>query len=112
MKVFNQLLWLVFGFCLLGISACTKENLPAGMHTNNGIITGFDARTCPTCGGLMITFSTDPKPYSADFRLIANDPQNLAISETAAFPIYVNVDWKEDSAYAGKRIRITRLSRR
>ena len=109
MKHFTLILLAV---SLLALPSCKKDNLPDGVHTNDGIITGNDGRMCMTCGGLMLTFSEDPKPYTAPFLLINNEPTDLGISEFGPFPIYVNVDWKGDTTDGRQRITVTRLTRK
>lgn len=60
---------------------------------NDGVITGFDARACPCCGGLMINFKGETQPYKGEFHLIRNNPSELGITNTSTFPIYIKVDW-------------------
>lgn len=79
---------------------------------NDAVITGSDLRVCICCGGLMITFNGETKPYIGDFRLIANHGVDIGITERDTFPIYVKVDWKEDTANVCKPILITRIARR
>jgi hypothetical protein len=97
----------VFLVLLLILSNSCKED----SYMNEGIITGYDLRECACCGGPMITFTSDPKPYSAEFKLIENEA-DLGITDKDTFPIYVKVDWKESSAGACNRIIITRFVRR
>ena len=77
---------------------------------NDAIITGSDVRACICCGGLMITFNGEARTYTGDFRLIENSG-DIGISENDRFPIYVKVDWKEDTTNVCKHILITRISR-
>jgi hypothetical protein len=77
---------------------------------NDGIITGYDLRKCMCCSGPMITFTNDPKPYSAEFRLIDNE-DFLGISADDKFPIYLKVDWKANAGNSCNRIIITRFKR-
>ena len=76
----------------------------------NGIITGSDARMCICCGGLMITFDGETRPYAGDFRLIENSA-DLGITEKDTFPIYVKVDWKVDTNNVCNHIIIIRFKR-
>lgn len=78
---------------------------------NDGIITGADARMCVCCGGLMITFNGETRPYVGDYKHIENSA-DLGITEKDTFPVYVKVDWKVDTKNACKPIIITRLKRR
>lgn len=78
---------------------------------NDAIITGSDARMCVCCGGLMITFNGETKPYTGDFKLI-NNGAATGITEKDAFPVYVKVDWKADTTNVCNGIIITRIARR
>lgn len=78
----------------------------------DAIITGSDVRTCLCCGGLMITFDGESKPYSGDFRLISNRAVDIGITQSDTFPIYVKVDWKEDTSNVCNHIFITKIARR
>ena len=77
----------------------------------DAIITGFDARMCICCGGLMITFNGETRPYIGEFKLIENSG-DIGIKEDDRFPIYVKVDWKEDTTNVCNHIFITRIVRR
>ncbi len=79
---------------------------------NDAIITGNDLRTSICCGGLMITFNGETKPYTSEFRLISNNGIDIGIIDRDTFPIYVKVDWKEDITNVCNHIRITRIARR
>lgn len=78
---------------------------------NDAIITGSDARMCVCCGGLMITFNGEVKPYTGDFKLIKNTAAT-GITEKDTFPVYVKVDWKADTTDVCNHIIITRIARR
>lgn len=78
---------------------------------NDAIITGSDVRECICCGGLMITFNGETKPYTGDFRLISNNA-DIGITDKDTYPIYVKVDWKEDTTNVCNHIVITRIARR
>lgn len=91
---------------LLAIIACQKEIAP----NYNAIITGFDARKCACCGGLMINFNGETKPYVGDFKLIDN-AADLGISENDKFPIYAKVEWEPDTANVCNHIIITKFER-
>ena len=79
---------------------------------NDAIITGPDLRACICCGGLMITLNGEANPYIGDFRLISNNGVDIGITERDKFPIYVKVDWKEDTTNVCNNILITRIARR
>ncbi|MEJ7658369.1 MAG: hypothetical protein WKG07_01450 [Hymenobacter sp.] len=81
------LLGLLAGGTLLA-SSCKKDSEPA----SNAIITGYDGQYCGCCGGLMVTFTGDPKPYSSSFKLIDNTA-DLGLSPTEVFPLYVKIDY-------------------
>ncbi len=78
----------------------------------DGIITGVDYRKCACCGGLMITFSNDPKPYSAEFFNIGQMPPNTGISDSSEFPIYVKLKYSKSNANCGNAIDISILEKR
>jgi hypothetical protein len=94
-------------FILLLTTSCKKEQ----PYMNDAIITGSDMRMCVCCGGLMITFNGETKPYTGDFKLIENSA-DLGITEKDTFPIYVKVDWKVDTTNICNHIIITRFKRR
>jgi len=95
---------LIFFFLLH--TSCKKEE----PYMSNAIITGSDARMCICCGGLMINFDGETKPYTGDFKLIENSA-DLGITDNDKFPIYIKVDWKVDTTKACDRIIITRFKR-
>ena len=102
----------LFSFITLTLAAflfvsCKKETT----YMNDAIITGSDARTCICCGGLMITFNGETRAYNGYFRLIENGG-DIGIADKDSFPIYVKVDWKEDTTNVCNHILITRIARR
>lgn len=79
----------------------------------DGVITGFDSRMCPCCGGLMITFSGQIRPYSGDFFLIENKPSEFGFYNSTTFPVSVSVSYQNDSTHcSGKMIKIIKLVKR
>ena len=90
-------------------SSCKKESVTG----TNAVITGFDARACPCCGGFMINFDGETQPYKGNFFLIDNTAAALKISETENFPINVKVDTaKSDKTCGNNFIHILKLERR
>lgn len=89
---------------------CRKADVPVTL--TDAIITGIDYRKCACCGGLMITFSNDPQPYSAEFFNIGKMPPNTGISESSEFPIYVKVKYSKSTANCGNAIDISILKKR
>lgn len=92
--------------------SCNKEKA----FMNNGVITGFDSRTCPCCGGLMINFIGETQSYKEPFYLITNNPSELGINNSSTFPIYIKVDWTQEgvgcaSGGIGNIIKITRFKK-
>ena len=82
---------------------------------NEGIITGFDARACPCCGGLMINFKGETEPYKGEFYLIQNSPTELGIDNNSSFPIYVKVNWESvgcSQGGLGNLINLTKFKRK
>jgi hypothetical protein len=106
-------------FCLylllvlsLIMPACKKQ----ASFMNDAVITGFDSRLCPCCGGLMINFIGETQPYKGEFYLITNDPSELGIANNSVFPIRMKVDWTQNgvgcaSGAIGNLIKITRFKR-
>ncbi len=88
--------------------SCRKAERP---FMNTAIITGSDQRYCICCGGLMITFNGETRPYTGDFKLIANSA-DLGLTNKDTFPLYVKVDWKADTGNVCGRISITRFARK
>ncbi|MEP7228717.1 MAG: hypothetical protein ABI691_00615 [Ginsengibacter sp.] len=111
MKKSPQLIAIILTLFFLGSNSCQKEITQEVPYINNAIITGYDVRACVCCGGLMITFDGELKPYTGAFRLISNSA-DIGIKQTDTFPIYVKVDWKEDTTNICNHILITKIARR
>ena len=89
--------------------ACKKADEPLF----DAVITGNNQALCPCCGGLMINFNGETRPYTGDFKLIQNTDAELGISANDTFPLYVKVSWTPLSGGCGAtRITITKLVRR
>ncbi|MGH2564537.1 MAG: hypothetical protein ACRDE5_08490 [Ginsengibacter sp.] len=112
MKKSSQLIAIILTLSFFGSNSCQKEITHEVPYMNEAIITGYDFRACVCCGGLMITFGGEPKPYTGDFRLISNSAADIGIAQTDTFPINVKVDWKEDTTNICNHILITRIARR
>jgi hypothetical protein len=67
----------------------------------DAVITGYDARDCVCCGGLMINFNNDPVPYSGVFYLVNELPADSGIDNNTKFPLYVRVTWKYTTNVCG-----------
>lgn len=99
------LVLLIFAFTL--ISSCSKES-----QTSDAILTGFDARTCICCGGLMIAFNGETQPYKGEFKLIDNTSE-MGIGFNEPFPINVKVDWVSvPNKCSGEFIKVISLKRK
>ncbi|MEP7110567.1 MAG: hypothetical protein ABI760_21420 [Ferruginibacter sp.] len=98
---------IVLPIIIFPTSSCKKEQL----YLNDAIITGFDARMCACCGGLMITFNGETRPYMGEFRLIENVTA-LGITDNDNFPIYVKVNWRTDTTSVCNHILLTSITRR
>ncbi|HRH50466.1 MAG TPA: hypothetical protein PLP23_17035 [Panacibacter sp.] len=105
-KPFQLIMFILTLFCVASV-ACKKEE----PYMNDAIITGSDQRYCICCGGLMINFNGETRPYTGDFKLISNGA-DLGITEKDTFPLYVKVDWKNDTTKVCAHITITRIARR
>ncbi len=90
-------------------TSCKKENVTL----TNAVITGFDNRACPCCGGFMINFDGETEPYKGNFFLIDNTAAELKIAATENFPINVKVDTAKSSMTCGNNfVHIVKLERR
>lgn len=112
MKKSSQLIIIILTLFFFTNNSCKKETLKEVPNMHDAIITGSDVRACICCGGLMITFDGEPKPYTEDFRLISNSAADIGITQSDTFPIYVKVDWKEDTTNVCNHILITKIARR
>lgn len=93
-------------FLIAVFVSCRKDS--AGV--SNAVITGYDARMCACCGGLMINFENNPSPYTGTFYLINEMPANSGITTSSTFPIYLKVVWeKERTKCPGNYINIKRI---
>ena len=92
---------------LLLTSACKKAPEPLA----DAVITGQDQRYCACCGGLMINFTGETRPYTGDFKLIDNSA-DVGISPTEVFPLYVKVDYVDLTKCGGNSIKVTKLVRK
>jgi hypothetical protein len=48
---------------LVVLASCQKEE----PFMNSGVITGFDTKKCPCCGGLVINFRGEQQSYTGNF---------------------------------------------
>ena len=89
---------------ILIIASCSMNE---DEFRSNGTITGHDDRECICCGGYFIDI--DKATYRF-FNLPVNSNINL---DSAAFPIYVKLDWKNDpNACLGDEIIVSRIELR
>jgi len=77
----------------------------------DAIITGNDLRACACCGGLMITFTTNPTPYAGKFYDIDQMPANTGINENSTFPVNVRVKYNTTTS-CGDHVNILILEKR
>ncbi len=112
MKKSPQLIIIILTLFFFTNNSCKKETAKEVPNMHDAIITGSDVRACICCGGLMVTFDGEPKPYTGDFRLISNSAADIGITQSDTFPIYVKVDWKEDTTNVCNHILITKIARR
>ena len=92
----TSMLILCLGLMIVG---CKKTNeLPYQSH---GVITGYDTRMCPMCGGLEITIANDTTKTPPPYYKINAGLQQLGISENTKFPINVSLNWKHDTLPLG-----------
>jgi hypothetical protein len=112
MKKSSQLMIIILTLLFSVNNSCKKQTRKEVPNMHDAIITGSDMRACICCRGLMITFDGESKPYTGDFRLISNSAADIGITKADKFPIYVNVDLKEDTTNVCNHILITRIVRR
>ena len=112
MKKSSQLIVIVLTLLFFANNSCKKQTRKEVPNMHDAIITGSDMRACICCGGLMITLDGESKPYTGNFRLISNSAADIGITQADKFPIYVNVDLKEDTTNVCNHILITRIVRR
>jgi len=95
--------------CLLFILwSCKKSNVAP--YSSMGVITGYDPRECPFCGGLYITIKNDTTKNAPPYYDINSDLQDLGINPDTKFPINVTLDWKRDTAiHGGNYIIVSRI---
>ncbi len=96
--------------CLVFIlSACKKSNVTP--YSSMGVITGYDTRMCPQCGGLEITIKNDPTvDPPPSYRINSNASTQFNLGSNPKYPINVTLDWRRDtSIHGGNYIIITRL---
>ena len=107
MKLYPLLFAIIFAGFILTTTSCRKN----GNNMTEAIVTGYDGRMCACCGGLMITFDGQSRPYSGDFKLIDNSA-DLGFSINEPFPVYVKVSWTEvPNKCNGNYIKVTKLER-
>ncbi len=94
--------------------SCKKNDCKktTAQSLTDAIITGTDVRACACCGGLMITFSNDPKTYSSPFFDINQLPSGSGIDEKSQFPIYVKVNYTPSTSNCSNKIDILTLEKR
>jgi hypothetical protein len=79
--------------------SCKKNNVAP--YSSQGVITGYDPRTCAECGGLFITIKNDTTKNARPRYNINADLQQLGINPSAKFPINVSLNWKHDTTALG-----------
>jgi len=94
MKLIIPLLFFYTFASFFTSTSCNKSNSgTAAMGLRDAVITGFDQRLCPCCGGPMINFENNPTPYSGRFYLVENDLSSYGISASSTFPLFVRVEY-------------------
>lgn|GEM_PF-595658 len=87
-------------FCFgIFFSACKKTEVAP--YQSLGVITGYDTRMCPMCGGLFITIKNDTTKNAPAHYDINSDLPHLGISATK-FPINVSLNWMHDTSSLGR----------
>jgi hypothetical protein len=91
------------GLLMLG---CKKTGVSP--YQSEGIITGYDYRQCPVCGGIEIIIKNDTTKNAPPFYDINSSLQQLGINENSTFPINVSLNWTH-AAGAGNIIVISKI---
>ena len=76
---------------------------------SEGTITGYDPRTCATCGGLEIVIKNDTTKNAPPFYDINSTLQQLGIAESTKFPINVDLNWTHNTQYPGNYIIVGKI---
>jgi hypothetical protein len=101
---------MVLAFAIMGACCKPKPVSSCKEGYTKAIITGYDMRKCACCGGLMITFSNDDKPYSSDFVLVNSLPTGTTINESSKFPMSVCIKYEKLESPCGMvKLRVTNL---
>jgi hypothetical protein len=79
--------------------SCKKSNVSP--YQSQGVITGYDGRTCAECGGLFITIKNDTTKNPLPRYDINESLQQLGINPNTPFPINVSLNWRRDTASLG-----------
>ena len=91
---------LILVFCLgLIVVGCKKTN--EDHYQSQGVITGYDLRTCQTCGGIEIIIKNDTTKNPPPFYDINSTLPQLGISANSKFPIDVSLNWKHNPSAPG-----------
>jgi len=80
--------------------SCKKSSV--SHYQSQGIITGYDLRTCAECGGLFITIKNDTTKNAPPHYDINESLQQLGINPNAKFPINVSLNWMHDTTALGR----------
>jgi hypothetical protein len=91
---------LILILCLaLIVISCKKSNVSP--YQSQGVITGYDMRMCPECGGLFITIKNDTTKNAPPKYDINESLQQLGINPNTKFPINVSLNWRHDTTSLG-----------
>jgi hypothetical protein len=94
---------------ILTIFSCKKDE----QYRSNAEIIGYDAKTCPCCGGTEIIIDNVQNTNGNAYFLVDKFPSNFTIGDNPKFPIAVKVDWKIDTLHCFRNyLDITRIERR
>ncbi|MBA3972333.1 MAG: hypothetical protein H0X46_09365 [Bacteroidetes bacterium] len=112
MKSIYQLLLAFLVFCSLSSVSCKKTNGGNSFSLKDAVITGYDQRACPCCGGFMINFRGETKSYTGQFYLIENDLSLHGITGASVFPLFVKMEYNYLEKCSGNFIAITKLTKK
>lgn len=113
MKKYQKFFLPVLFFFMIIETQCTANKTPnATQQTTDGVITGADQRACPCCGGLMINFTGETKPYTGTFYLVENNLSSFGITDSSSFPLLVKASYIILEKCSGKYVSVSNISRR
>lgn len=92
----------LFFIVCLGVIFISCKKTGVSPYQSQGVITGYDPRTCAQCGGLFIIIKNDTTKNAPPHYDINETLQQLGIDPNAKFPINVSLNWMHDTTSLGR----------